>query len=229
MNSYNKQLDIVKRLLACGAIAGPLFVMTFLIEGATRAEYNPLRHPVSSLALGDFGWTQVANFIVAGLLMLAFGIGLWLALRPKRGATWGPLLVAIWGIGLLGAGIFLTDPVSGYPPGSPDILVNPTAHGALHDQISLVGFLALTVACFVFCYHFSSRGERGWAVYSALTGILFPMGIVLCSMAFSQNVSLVAFGGLIQRVTVTIGWAWLTLLAIHVRSNLQLARTSPGK
>jgi hypothetical protein len=42
-----------KSLLACGVIGGPLFVATFLVEGATRADYELLRHPVSSLALGD--------------------------------------------------------------------------------------------------------------------------------------------------------------------------------
>lgn len=222
MNIDNKQADDVKikRLLICGAIAGPLFVITFLIEGATRADYNALRHPVSSLALGDFGWMQVANFIVAGLLMVVFSLGLWLALRPRRASIWGPLLVAVWGIGLLGAGIFLTDPVSGYPPGTPDLLLNPTAHGALHDQFSLIGFLALTVACFVFSYRFARQGERGWALYSAVTGILFPVGIVLASAAFSQDQGLVTFGGLLQRVTVTIGWTWLTLLAIHLLKSM---------
>jgi len=45
-----------KTLLACGAIAGPLVVVAFVVEGATRAHYDPLRHPVSSLALGDSGW-----------------------------------------------------------------------------------------------------------------------------------------------------------------------------
>jgi hypothetical protein len=36
--------------LACGVIDGPLFVVVFLVEAATRAGYDPLRHPVSSLA-----------------------------------------------------------------------------------------------------------------------------------------------------------------------------------
>ena len=221
INRNLRQLPTKIRLfLVSGAIAGPLFTVVWIIESATRAYYNPLRHPVSSLALGDFGWTQIANFIVAGFLSLAFAIGLWFALRPQRGATWGPLLVAIWGIGLLGAGIFITDPVSGYPPGTPDLLMNSTSHGALHDQFSLVGFLALTVACFVFSYRFASKGERGWALYSAIIGLLFPVGIVLASVSFSQNESLVAFGGLIQRVTVTLGWTWLSLLAIHLLRTL---------
>ena len=216
------QTDVIKtkRLLICGMIAGPLFTIVWIIEGITRANYNPLRHPVSSLALSGFGWMQVVNFIVAGLLMIAFAIGLRLKLRPQRGSTWGPLLIAIWGIGLLGAGIYVTDPVSGYPPGSPDLLLNPTAHGALHDQFSLIGFAALMVACFVFSYRFAGGGERGWAVYSVITGILFPVGIVLASVAFSQNQSLVAFGGLLQRITVTIGWTWLTLLAVHLLTTL---------
>jgi len=62
-----------------------------------------LRHPVSSLALSDFGWMHIANFIVVGLLMLAFAIGLRRALRPLGGSTWGSLLVGSYAIGLLGA------------------------------------------------------------------------------------------------------------------------------
>lgn len=55
-------------LLACGAIAGPLFATVFLILGAARAGYDPLRHTVSSLAIGDLGWVQQVNFVIAGLL-----------------------------------------------------------------------------------------------------------------------------------------------------------------
>ncbi len=93
-----------KTLLACGAIGGPLFVVAFVVEGASRANYEPLRHPVSSLALGDSGWTQTASFVVAGLLTLALAVGLRRAFRPPKGSTWGPLLVGVWAIGLLGAG-----------------------------------------------------------------------------------------------------------------------------
>jgi Protein of unknown function (DUF998) len=105
-----------KTLLLCGAIAGPLFVAAFLIEGATRASYDPLRHPVSSLAFGDSGWTQRTNFLITGLLTLAFAVGLRRALRTLGGSTWGPLLVGAYAIGLLGAGIFVADPMNGYPP-----------------------------------------------------------------------------------------------------------------
>ena len=103
-----------------GVIGGPLFVVAFLVKGATHVNYDPLRHPVSSLGLGDYGWMQVTNFIVVGLLALAFSAGLRRTLRPGKGSTLGPLLVGIWAVGLLGARVFLTDPVNGSPPGSPD-------------------------------------------------------------------------------------------------------------
>jgi hypothetical membrane protein len=204
-----------KTLLACGVIAGPLFVLVFLVEGATRAGYDPLRHPVSSLALGDSGWMQTANFIVAGLLTLAFAAGLRRVLRTWNGSTWGPLLVGVWAAGLLGAGIFVTDPVSGYPPGMPDRAVRYSWHGALHDLFSLPAFVALTAACFVFGRWFAARGERGWAIYSAVSGVVFAAAFVLSSAGFGGAEGLVDLAGLIQRAAVTVGFGWLTLLAVH--------------
>jgi hypothetical membrane protein len=207
---------VTTTLLACGVIAGPLFVVTLLIEGATRPHYNALRHPGSSLALGDTGWTQDVNFIVSGLLTLAFAIGLRRALRHGRGSTWGPLLAGCWAIGLLGAGVFLTDPVNGYPPGTPDLVKHPSVHGALHDLFSVPGFLALAVCCFVLGRRFAARGERAWAIYSVVNGLVILVSFGLSGAAFRQVEGLVDVGGLLQRITVVAIWSWLTLLAVHL-------------
>jgi hypothetical protein len=51
---------------------------------------------------------------------------------------------------VLGAGIFATNPVSGYPPGTPEA-IQYSWHGALHYLFTLPGFVALAAACFVFC------------------------------------------------------------------------------
>jgi hypothetical protein len=90
-------------LLTCGLIAGPLFVAVFLSEGWTRGGYDVFRHSVSSLALGSTGWTQTANFLVGGALTIAFAVGLWRASAGRVGAT----LIGVWGIGLIGAGLFV--------------------------------------------------------------------------------------------------------------------------
>lgn len=205
-----------KTLLACGTVAGPLFVAVFLVEGATRADYDPLRHPVSSLALGDSGWTQTANFLVAGLLTLAFAVGLRRASEPPEDSSWGPRLVGAWAVGLIGAGIFVTDPISGYPLGTPDRLLRNSWHGALHDLFSLLAFAALGAACLVFGRRFARRGERGWAVYSAVSGIVFVGAFILSSAGFAQVAGLVDLAGLLQRVSVTVGFGWLTMLAVRL-------------
>jgi hypothetical membrane protein len=204
-----------KTLLACGVIAGPLFVVAFLVEGATRAHYDPLRHPVSSLAFGDSGWTQRANFLVTGLLMLTFAIGLRRTLRPLGGPTWGPLLVVACAIGLLGAGIFVADPMNGYPPGTPDKRLHYSTQGVLHDLFSAPVFLGLPVAFFVFSRWFAARGERGWVTYSAVTGVVFVSAFILSSAGFGQTEGLVEVAGLFQRVTLIVGFGWLTLLAVR--------------
>jgi hypothetical protein len=199
-------------------VAGPLFVVAFLINGATRAHYDPLRHPVSSLALGDLGWTQVANFIVTGVLGLAFAIGLRRALRPLGGSPWGVLLVGIWATGILGAGVFVTDPVGGYPPGTPDRLTHyGSTHAALHDGFSLAAFLALAAACFVFARRFAGWGNRAWAVHSALTGAVFTATFALASAGLNQTEGLADHAGLLQRAAIVTGWCWLSVLALHMR------------
>ncbi|HYT26018.1 MAG TPA: DUF998 domain-containing protein [Actinomycetota bacterium] len=80
--------------------------------------------------------------------------------------------------------------------------------------------MGLPVACFVFARRFAGWGERGWAIYSAVTGVVFTVAFVLASMAFGQAERLVALGGLFQRITITVGWGWLTLLAVHLLRDL---------
>ncbi len=214
-----KNLMNTRVLLACGAIGCPLFVLLFLIEGAIRADYNALRYPISSLSIGDSGWMQAANFIITGLLILAFAIGLRRALQPAVGAVWGPLLIGLAGIGLIGAGIFTTDPVFGYPPDAPLVLAQYSSHGHLHDLFSILVFLGLPIACFVLSRRFAVMGERGWAIYSVLTGIGILMTFVLAGMGFSQTPGFVDFAGVYQRLSITIGWTWMTLLALHLLRN----------
>src|ERR1700685_1407029 len=120
-------------LLRCGVVAGPVFVAVFLIEGAARDGYHPLRHPVSSLALGSRGWIQTGNFAVAGTLFLAGAAGLARAGDPAAGSRGATPLIGAAGAGLLGSAVFTTDPVSGYPPGTPDAPTQPSQAGAAHN------------------------------------------------------------------------------------------------
>ena len=203
-----------KALLVCGAVAGPLFVTVFLVLGAVRPAYDPLRHSISTLALGEFGWIQRLNFLVASLLTLAFAVGARRILRPQQGSFWGPSLIGLWAVGLLGAGLFVTDPTAGYPPGTPAKIPDPSVHGILHNLAAGLGFPALVAACVVLARRFAARGQRGWALYSAASGVIVFISTVLASYGFPRTEGLGQFGGLLQRIAVVCGWGWLSALAI---------------
>jgi hypothetical protein len=209
-------MRITKALLVCGIVAGPLFTVAWIVEGATSVNYDPMRHPISSLSIGDSGWMQIATFIITGVLTLAFAIGLWRVLRPS-GAVWGPRLVGLVGIGLMGAGLFVTDPLNGYPLGTPLIPTERTTHGILHDLFGVPFFLGLPITGLVFARHFARRGQRGWAAYSAISGITMFAVFFVARLSLRPGFEdLAGLFGLFQRITVTIGWVWLTLLAIHM-------------
>jgi hypothetical protein len=137
-----------RRLLRCGVAAGPVFIAVFLLEGAVRDGYRPLRHPVSSLALGPRGWIQTGNFAVAGTLFLAGAAGLARAGNPASSSRAAPTLISAAGAGLIGSAVFPTDPVSGYPPGTPDALTRASRTGVAHNLAALPVFFGLPAAGF---------------------------------------------------------------------------------
>ena len=202
-------------LLACGAIGPLLFIVVFLIEGATRPNYSAWHHFVSSLSQGERGWVQITSFIICGLLVLCFAIGLRRVLHPGTGSTWGPILLGIFGLCVIGAGLFVADPVLGYPPGAPSA---PTLHGALHVLFSLVAFTSLPAACFVLARRFAGDpGGRGWAIYSIATGILVVVFLIAADLVASLDPDGPA--GLFQRLSIIIGWGWIALLAFRLMSK----------
>ncbi len=192
-------------LLRAGAAAGPLFVTAFLLDGATRPHYDPLRHPVSSLSLGPRGWRQVANFAVTGALYLAGAVGL-----GRRG-----VIVGAAAVGLLGAGAFRTDPISGYPPGSPPVAEQKTPTGAAHDAFGVPVFLGIPAAAFVEARRAGREGRRGWALASAASGVGMLAFFGLAGAGFAQQAALVGRAGLLQRISLGIGFGWLTALMLR--------------
>jgi hypothetical protein len=119
-------------------------------------------------------------------------------------------------IGFLGAGIFVTDPMNGYPPGTPGLPLEYSVSGRLHRLFSALVFLGLPLACAVFARLFARWGDRGWTVFSVVTSIGFVVMFVVTSAGFAQVEGLVNDAGLFQRITLTIGWTWLTLLAVYM-------------
>jgi Protein of unknown function (DUF998) len=232
-----KSIASTEFLLLCGVVGPPLFFVALLIEGATRPGYSAWRVAGSYLALSSQGWEQIANFVVCGLLCIAFAVGLQRTWRTGMASVWGPLLVGMFGLGLVIAGVFVTDPGWGYPPGAPTTGSEQTWHGWVHGINGLLLFLVvLPAACFVLARRFAEYPQdRRWAIYSRVTGALvlfisLPLGTLVVPIL--ENAGLPVVDGLIQRVEIFIGWAWLALVAMHLwrearrAGSVRIAETS---
>jgi hypothetical protein len=167
-----RRMTETRRLLVCGIVAGPMFLVVSLVQAYTRKGFDLARHPISLLSLGDLGWLQITNFVVTGILYLACAIGLRRAAQPGRGATWGPRLVGALGVGLIAAGLFVTDAGGGYPPGAPAGAPPKISwHGMLHEVGFLIATLGMIVGCFVFARRFAALERRAWMVASIATPV----------------------------------------------------------
>jgi hypothetical protein len=127
----------------------------------------------SSLSLSNQGWMQIANFLVCGLLTLGFAIGLRQVFQTGRGSVWGPILLGIFGLALIVAGLFVTDPGLGYPPGTHGSGPQ-TLHGTIHGVAGLVTFSSLALASFVMARRFA--GDPNWKGWAVLVGHLVDAG-----------------------------------------------------
>src|SRR5580692_8220680 len=210
-------------LLYCGLAAGPAFITTFLAEGATRDRYRPSRHPVSSLALGPRGRIQTANFAVTGTLVLAGAVGLERAGDPALSTRAVRVLIGAAGAGLIGAAVFATDPVSGYPPGTPDALTQPSRTGVIHNLAAVPVFLGLPAAAFICGWQSIRAGHRRFGLYSAASALTMLTTSALAGAGFGQSPRLVRLGGLFQRAGIITGFGWLTALSART-----IRSTRPG-
>src|SRR5215831_11776295 len=147
-----------RNLLYCGVVAGPFFLLIFAIQVFARSEFQFTRSEPSMLSLGPWGWVQIANFVIGGLLIVAGALGARRVLRTSKGGFWGSLLLGVFGFCQIGVGAFVTDPIR-----SP---ASTTFHGTMHLVFGGAGFTALMAACLVFVRTFASlRQRRG--LYSA--------------------------------------------------------------
>jgi Protein of unknown function (DUF998) len=213
--SAGEQPVAIRLLLACGAIGPLLNIVVLFILGATRPGYSAWQIPDSSLELGEGGWIQITNYIVCGVLLLGFAIGLRRVLRTGRGSTWGPILLSLFGLSFIGLGIFVTDPVLGYPPGASS---TPTIYGTLHNLFGQLQFVSVIAVCFVLARRDAADpASRGWVWYSVVTGLL----VAVSDVVFVLTVKVLDGGpaGLISRIGIIVGWSWIALLAIRLMSK----------
>lgn len=195
-------------LLVGGMLAGPIFVGSALVQGFTRDGFDFRRHPVSVLSTGELGWTQILTFLVTGLL--AIGAARALTRVAPDGTVWLPRLFTLYGIGLVGAGVFSADPGDGFPAGTPRGPGQISWHGGLHFLAAAVAFVSLIVAAVLLARRSARSGDRVRAGLSLAVGAYFAVAWIAMIVA-PGPVTMVGFG-----VAVTAGWVWVTAVLAQV-------------
>ena len=226
-NTQTRAYSLTTRLLiACGAVGPLLFILVFLVAGAVRPGYSAWHNFVSDLGESSQGWIQIANFLICGLLVFCFALGLRQVFRSGKGAVLGPLLLGIFGLSLLIAGFFVTDPSLGYyPPGTSSS--THTLHGTIHGANAPLAFGSLALTIFVLAWRFASdRQWRGWALYSLISGILLVIFFIAClvvAVLDQRGILPDSPTGLLERIAIIIGWVWIALLALRLLRQMRLS------
>lgn len=189
-------------LQLAGAAGAVGFVVVATLAGATRRDYSPLRHAVSSLARGPGGLVQRLDFLLGGGLVAVGGVALVPVAWPLGIGT------VMLGGGLLVSGVYRVDPMRGYPPGAPEgDPAQPSRSHRLHDAVGGVVFLLLPLLPVVAAL--SPGLPTSLRVLSVLAALVAGVCVVVFTRAWR---SFSPRAGLAQRVPLATGLLWLAVV-----------------
>jgi Protein of unknown function (DUF998) len=181
-----KQRIIIMAAAHAGMIGPILFGTVLLALSALEYDFmlgigwHPLTDPAgawpSGLALAHYGPVQVANFVVSGLLLAFFSLGLHLGTKEGHGPPLGPAFLFVAGVAMALMG-FETDPIRRVGPRS--------LHGLIHDAAFVIFVLAFLAALCSLWRRFEADPRwRGHARYTLATGILAVLLLFLPGVAY---------------------------------------------
>lgn len=197
-----------RALLACGAVAGPMYVTVTMAEALTRDGFDLRQHRFSWLTTGDLGWIHQSNMVLVGVLTVLLAVGVRRMVRGGRGGVWGPRLLGLFGVAYIIGGMFRADPVIGFPPGTTPEMVHTTWHGAVQNASRGASSLLLIATSLVIAGWFATEGRRAWAWFYAVAIPVVFAALTSVGLAIGGNPVALAF--------LATPWIWVTALAVHL-------------
>jgi hypothetical membrane protein len=202
--------------LAAAGIAGPIiFGVVGLVQSVLRQDHNLVAHPISALAAGPSGWVQNVNFILFGLLMITYAVGLHLGVRPSRWGVVGVAFLVLSGIGLVLGGMFPATDATGAFDGT----------RVLHIPGFIMTFLGGGIGLIVMSRRMA-RDPR-WqsvATYALATGIaMLVLILVGGGLVRPPGAPLHAWLGLFQWVLLAVWFPCTIILALRLLRMVRAA------
>jgi hypothetical membrane protein len=216
INPTQHEGDATSRLLLWGGVlVGPLYLVTGLVQAFMRPGFDLSKHSLSQLAIGDFGWIQSTNLLVSGLLVLGAAAAIRQVFAEGRGRTWGPVLLSVYGLGMIGAAFFQADPALGFPPGTPSDQAEISWHGGLHFLCAGLGFLGLVASSIILGRRGLASGQPLWGAYSIATGVAFLIAFIgggfVAGASGNPTLAVLSIW-----IAVVLAWAWLSITCLRL-------------
>jgi hypothetical membrane protein len=191
--------------LYCGIVAPVAWLALLAIAGALRPDFSPLTHFISELGARGSSTellTRAAAFGFTGLLYVCFAIGLRATFRPGLAFAVACFLIALEGIGRMGAGIFPCDPGC----------VRVTATQDLHKLFATVGFLSGILAAILWGILFVRL-----AAFRSLSRLAIGCGVaaLLSLLLMSWDGNPWGSPGLFEHLATVLLSIWLLLFAVR--------------
>ncbi|HWR13371.1 MAG TPA: DUF998 domain-containing protein [Terriglobales bacterium] len=222
-NIYKSVSRNTGALLACGFLAGPLYIAVTAIQAVTREGFDPRIHRYNLLTTGDLGWIHQANYIIAGVLMVLFAVGVRRMLPRDLGGLWGSRLFVLYGIAYISSGVFPADPVIGFPPGT--LSHTTTWHGLLQMASRSLSSIALVAASLVIARWFAAHGLRKWVWFSWVAVPISLAAFALVAIA-GADTSTKNLAFLVPGIAM---WVWVTAIAFHLYRRTERHDTAPER
>jgi hypothetical membrane protein len=168
-----------------------------------RPGYDQLSQYGSELSTGPNAIIMNANFLAAGLLIIAFAAGLFRSIQGGRWLRMGSALLGVCGAGEAVTALFPCD------PGCP--LAAESFSQLAHNADAVVAFVALALAPLLISTGLKqNRYWQGYQHYSFVTGLAT---IGLFSIFSAASLGYLGFVGLLQRLFLAVPFLWIEVMA----------------
>jgi hypothetical membrane protein len=194
-----------QRLFAiCGIVAPILFLLLVVVASLLRPGYSQIHNFISDLGVGPYAIIQNTNFIIFGLLIIGFALGLRGGLPAPQGRALkaGIWLIIIFGFGILFAGVFPENYLSQGP----------------HNLASSTAFLSIIAAQLLIWQGLKNADDSVWGryrTYSLISGLLTLILLLVLRVAISTSGD---YQGAAQRAFLAVPWIWIALTGLKLYS-----------
>src|SRR5918995_5522621 len=192
-------------LLAIVGIAG--FLLNFTALHFVRPDVNLVLEPISNYAVGPFGFLLTAADIGLCLAAIALAFGLYLSIPPPGRSYVGLLLLGLYGVSVLLAGIFPID-VGG----------EATPFGTIHNIVGNIAFFGFPIA--VILLSLGMGKDQRWRSFGR-RALALSMVVVLTVILTIVGSNLGIGYGVTQRIANVAALVWMLAVALHLRSVAQ--------